>query len=57
MAKSKKMTIVVKPKQHHEAKMAPDELQEYLKMCRTGASTTKNGKAYRRKEKHRKRCA
>lgn len=33
-------------------KMDSEELQAYLKMCKSGASQTKNGKAYRRKEKH-----
>ena len=48
------MKIIIQPKQHHESKMTPDELQEYLKMCRCGASATKNGRAYQRKPKHTK---
>ena len=28
------------PKQHYQAKMTPDELQEHIKMCRLGASQT-----------------
>lgn len=48
------ITIKIQPKQHHEAKMSPEELQEYLKMCRRGASATKNGKAYKRRSKHNK---
>ena len=46
------MKIKIQPKQHYQSKMAPDELQEYLKMCRTGASATKNGRVYRRHPKH-----
>ena len=48
----KTTTITIQPKQHYQSKMAPDELQEYLKMCRTGASATKNGRAYKRHPKH-----
>ena len=53
----KKMKIIIQPKQHHESKMTPDELQEHLKMCRNGASSTKNGKRYIRKPKHNKRLS
>ena len=48
------MKIVIKPKQHYQAKMSPEELQAHLQMARTGASKTKNGKAYRRHEKHKR---
>ena len=48
------MNIIIQPKQHYESKMTPEELQEHLKMCRNGASTTKNGKRYIRKPKHKK---
>lgn len=51
------MKIIIQPKQHHESKMTPNELQEYLKMCRNGASATKNGKRYIRKPKHNKRLS
>lgn len=51
----KKMTITIKPKQHYQSKMTPEELQAHLKMKRNGASTTKNGKAYKRKEKNNKK--
>lgn len=51
------MKIIIQPKQHHESKMTPEELQEYLKMCRNGASSTKNGKRYIRKPKHNKRLS
>ncbi len=51
------MKIIIQPKQHHESKMTPDELQEHLKMCRSGASATKNGKRYIRKPKHNKRLS
>lgn len=51
------MKIKIQPKQHHESKMTPEELQEYLKMCRNGSSTTKNGRAYQRKPKHNKRLS
>ena len=45
------------PKQHYQAKMTPDELQEHLKMCRLGASHTKSKKEKRRQAetKHPKR--
>lgn len=51
------MRIKIQPKQHHESKMTPEELQEHLKMCRNGASATKNGKRYIRKPKHDKRLS
>lgn len=51
------MKIIIQPKQHHESKMTSNELQEYLKMCRRGASATKNGRAYQRKPKHSKRLS
>lgn len=51
------MKIIIQPKQHHESKMTPNELQEHLKMCRNGASSTKNGKRYIRKPKHNKRLS
>lgn len=51
------MKIKIQPKQHHESKMTPEELQEYLKMCRNGASSTKNEKRYVRKPKHNKRLS
>lgn len=50
----KKFTIKIKPKQHHQSRMTSEELQEYLKMCKTGSSQTKNGKRYTRKQKHKK---
>jgi len=45
------------PKQHYQAKMTPDELQEHLKMCRLGASRTKSKEEKRRQAetKHPKR--
>ena len=45
------------PKQHYQAKMTPDELQEHLKMCRLGASRTKTkkGKRLQAETKHPKR--
>lgn len=48
----KQIKIAVQPKQHYQTKMTTDELQEHLKMCRTGASATKNGRAYQRHPKH-----
>lgn len=42
------MKIKIQPKQHYQAKMTPEELQAHLKMKRSGASKTKNGKAYQR---------
>ena len=51
------MRIKIQLKQHHESKMTPEELQEYLKMCRNGTSSTKNGKRYIRKPKHNKRLS
>ena len=49
--------VVVQPKQHYQAKMTPDELQEHLKMCRLGASRTKTkkGKRLQAETKHPKR--
>ena len=49
----KNMKIKIQPKQHYQAKMTSEELQEHLKMKRSGASKTKNGKAYQRRPKHR----
>ena len=45
------------PKQHYQAKMTPDELQEHLKMCRLGTSRTKSKEEKRRQAetKHPKR--
>ena len=54
---TKIIKLKIQPKQHYQAKMTPDELQEHLKMCRSGTSKTKNGKAYSRKDKHKKRIA
>lgn len=51
----KKMTVTIKLKQHYQSKMSPEELQEHLKMKRNGASTTKNGKLYKRKDKYNKK--
>lgn len=48
------MKITIKPRQHYQAKMSPEELQAHLQMARTGASRTKNGKAYRRHDKHKR---
>lgn len=48
------MKITIKPKQHYQAKMSPEELQAHIQMARTGASRTKNGKAYRRHDKHKR---
>lgn len=49
--------VVVQPKQHYQAKMTSDELQEHLKMCRLGASRTKSKEEKRRQTetKYRKR--
>lgn len=33
----------------------PDEMQMFIHMKRKGASSTKNGKAYKRREKHQNR--
>ena len=49
------MKIVIKPRQHYQTKMSPEELQAHLQMARTGASKTTNGKAYRRHDKHKRR--
>lgn len=46
------MTIVVKPDAKY--RITTEEMQSFLHMKRKGASTTKNGKAYKRKEKHHK---
>lgn len=47
-----KITIVVKP---DSRKMTPDELRGYLQAKAIGSGVTKNGKAYRRHDKHRRR--
>ena len=47
MEGKKKMKITVKPS--YKYKMSKDELQDYLKMKKSGASKTKNGRAYSRK--------
>jgi len=47
------MKIKIQPKQHYQAKMTSEELQAHLQMKRSGASKTKNGKAYQRRPKHR----
>lgn len=47
-----KITIVVKP---DSRKMTPEELQSYIKAKAIGSGVTKNGKAYRRHDKHRRR--
>jgi hypothetical protein len=49
----KNMKIKIQPKQHYQAKMTSEELQAHLQMKRSGASKTKNGKAYQRRPKHR----
>lgn len=46
-----RITIVVKP---DSRKMTPEELQSYIKAKAIGSGVTKNGKAYRRREKHRR---
>lgn len=45
-----RITIVVKP---DSRKMTPEELQSYIKAKAIGSGVTKNGKAYRRHDKHR----
>lgn len=47
-----RITITVKP---DSRKMTPEELQSYIKAKAIGSGVTKNGKAYRRREKHRRR--
>lgn len=47
-----RITIVVKP---DSRKMTPEELQSYIKAKAIGSGVTKNGKAYRRHDKHRRR--
>lgn len=53
MAKKKKITIIVKPDAKYRI-TTEEEMQNFLHMKRKGASTTQNGKAYKRKEKHHK---
>ena len=49
----KNMTIIIKPEQ--KARITTDEeMQMFLHMKRKGSSVAKNGKAYRRREKHHK---
>ena len=51
------MKIIVKPIQHYEAKMTPDELQEHLKMRNRGSSKTKSKKGmHSRQMKYKKLC-
>ena len=47
-----RITIKVKP---DSRKMTPEELQGYLRAKAIGSGVTKNGKAYRRHDKHRRR--
>ena len=47
-----KITIKVKP---DSRKMTPEELQSYIKAKAIGSGVTKNWKAYRRHDKHRRR--
>lgn len=47
-----RITIVVKP---DSRKMTPEELQSYIKAKAIGSGVTKNGKAYRRHDKHHRR--
>lgn len=49
----KKMKITVKPT--YKYKMDSEELQNHLKMKRTGASRTQNGRAYNRKKSQNKK--
>lgn len=49
----KKMKITVKPT--YKYKMDSEELQNRLKMKRTGASRTQNGRAYNRKKTQNKK--
>lgn len=49
----KKMTITIKPEQKMRI-TTDEEMQMFLHMKRKGSSMTKNGKAYRRREKHQK---
>lgn len=42
----------MKFKPSNKYKMNQDEIQMHLHLKRKGSSTTKNGKAYNRKEKH-----
>lgn len=51
---AKELKVTVKPKYLSQVPMSPEELQNHLKMKKQGASTTKNGKAYTRKPKHKK---
>ena len=51
----KKITVKIKPKQHYQMKMSPEELQEHLKMKRNGPSTTKTGRAYTRNSKYKEK--
>ena len=54
MAKNKKViTITFTPKRN--TKKSPEDLQAHLNEMRRGASVTKNGKAYCRKQKHKNR--
>ena len=49
----KKITIKIRPEQKVRI-TTEEEMQMFLHMKRKGASMTKNGKVYRRREKHNK---
>ena len=49
----KKMTIKITPEQKMRI-TTDEEMQMFLHMKRKGSSMTKNGKAYRRRDKHNK---
>lgn len=49
----KKMTITIKPEQKMRI-TTDEEMQMFLHMKRKGSSMAKNGKVYRRREKHHK---
>ena len=53
LMEEKKMKITVKPT--YKYKMDSEELQNHLKMKRTGASRTQNGRAYNRKKSQNKK--
>lgn len=53
IVEEKKMKITVKPT--YKYKMDSEELQNHLKMKRTGASRTQNGRAYNRKKNQNKK--
>lgn len=48
------MKITIKPRQHYQAKMSPEELQAHLQMLRNGGMLYRFSFLMRRCEKHKR---